>query len=80
MRRGAQMKDYTVEATWDDEARVWVATSVGTPGLATEAETVEALTTKLKVIIPELLECSGKPAASIPFHLHTHRHDIALTS
>ena len=74
------MKDYTVEATWDDEARVWVATSVDTPGLATEAETVEALTTKLKVIIPELLECSGKPAASIPFHLHTHRHDIALTS
>lgn len=74
------MKNYTVEATWDDAARVWVATSDDIPGLATEAETVEALTAKLKVIIPELLECGGNPATSIPFHLHTHRHDIALAS
>ena len=74
------MTDYTIEAIWDDEAHVWVATSDDIPGLATEAETVEALTTKLKIIIPELLECSGNPATSIPFHLHTHRHDIALAS
>ena len=75
-----RMKCSTVEPIWYDKASVWVATSDDIPGLATEAETVEALTTKLKVIIPELLECSGKPATSIPFHLHTHRHDIALTS
>lgn len=74
------MKSYMVEATWDDEARVWVATSDDIPGLATEAETGEALTAKLKVIIHELMECSGHPARSIPFHLHTHRHDIALAS
>ena len=72
------MADYTITATWDDEARVWVATSDDIPGLVTEADTVEALTAKLKVIIPELLECSCITATSIPFHLHTHRHDIAL--
>jgi len=72
------MTDYTITAIWDDEARVWVATSDDIPGLVTEADTVEALTARLKVIIPELLECNGITATSIPFHLHTHRHDIAL--
>jgi predicted RNase H-like HicB family nuclease len=72
------MTDYTITAIWDDEARVWVATSDDIPGLVTEADTVEALTARLKVIIPELLECNGITATSIPFRLHTHRHDIAL--
>ena len=29
------------------------------PGLATEAETLEALEAKLKVLVPELLEANG---------------------
>ena len=74
------MKDYRIEAIWDDEARVWVATSDDIPGLATEAETVEALTAKLKIIIPELMIESGYGPIAIPFHLHTHRHDVALAS
>lgn len=48
-----------VRATWDDEAKVWVATSKDVPGLATEAKTCDALLKKLKVIIPELLEANG---------------------
>lgn len=47
---------YHVQADWDPEAGVWVATSEDVPGLATEAETIEALTEKLRVMIPELLE------------------------
>ena len=31
---------YKVEAFWDVEAAVWVATSKDVPGLATEAETI----------------------------------------
>ena len=50
---------YTVRATWDDEAKVWVAESEDVPGLATEAHTLEALIAKLRVIIPELLEANG---------------------
>ncbi len=45
-----------VSAFWDAEANVWVASSDDLPGLVTEASTIEALTEKLKVIIPELLE------------------------
>jgi Domain of unknown function (DUF1902) len=44
-----------VEAVWDSEAEVWVATSENVPGLATEAPTIEALTKKLRVMIPELV-------------------------
>ena len=49
------IKQITVSAEWDPEAKVWVATSDDVPGLITEAETVEALAEKLSVMIPELL-------------------------
>jgi hypothetical protein len=48
-----------VRAFWDDEARVWVATSDDVPGLATEAGTIDALVKKLQVMIPELLDANG---------------------
>jgi predicted RNase H-like HicB family nuclease len=48
-----------VTATWDDEAGVWVAQSDDVPGLATEADTLDALDTKLRVMIPELLRENG---------------------
>jgi|HubBroStandDraft_6_1064221.scaffolds.fasta_scaffold183468_2 hypothetical protein len=44
-----------VRADWDDEAKVWVAEGVNLPGLVTEADTVELLLEKLRVIVPELL-------------------------
>ena len=44
-----------VQAEWDPEAAVWVATSDDVPGLATEAGTTERLTEKLRTLIPELL-------------------------
>lgn len=72
------MTEYHIEALWDDEVKVWVATSDDVPGLATEADTMEALMAKLRVMIPELLELSGiTPGASIPFRLHAERFDAA---
>jgi predicted RNase H-like HicB family nuclease len=53
------MGPYQVKAEWDDEASVWVASSDDVPGLATGADTLEALIDKLKVVIPELLEANG---------------------
>ncbi|MDD5033304.1 MAG: DUF1902 domain-containing protein [Methylococcaceae bacterium] len=65
------MTEYQVEAFWDHGAQVWVASSEDVPGLATEAETVEALVDKLRTVIPELLELSGvTPGADIPFRMH----------
>ncbi len=46
---------FNVEAFWDADAEVWVATSDDVPGLVTEASTIEVLTQKLREIIPELI-------------------------
>lgn len=66
-------KPLMVRAVWDDEARVWVATSDDVPGLATEAATSEELVQKLKAMIPELLNENGYPDSDedVPFRLHS---------
>lgn len=52
----ATNKQIIVAATWDPEAKVWVAASEDVPGLITEAGSPESLLEKLKKLIPELLE------------------------
>lgn len=44
-----------VESFGDAEARIWVATREDVPGLATEADRLEALIAKLRQMIPELM-------------------------
>ena len=50
------MKKLLVTAQWDDEAKVWVATSQDIPGLTTEAPTLDALLERVLAVAPELLE------------------------
>ncbi len=50
---------YVVHTAWDDEAKVWVAQSEDVPGLVTEAENLDALMEKLRVMVPELLDLNG---------------------
>jgi predicted RNase H-like HicB family nuclease len=52
-------KVYKIKASWDAEAKVWVAEGVDVPGLCTEAETMEQLVKKLEVMVPEMLEANG---------------------
>ena len=70
----------TVQAVWDAEAKVWVATSENVPGLATEADTIEALTAKLRNMIPELMIInnliSEDYSGSIGFELSTLRQEL----
>jgi predicted RNase H-like HicB family nuclease len=71
-------KPFYVHAEWDAEASVWVATSDEVPGLATEAETTEALVQKLKSLIPELLAANDQlPTEPITFELLTRRFELA---
>jgi len=72
---------YHVQADWDSEANVWVATSDDVPGLATEAATIEELTARLRTMIPELLEANGLLPANVPsdrlaFELTSHRQEL----
>ncbi|MDB9495957.1 DUF1902 domain-containing protein [Spirulina major CS-329] len=68
-----------IQAMWDSEARVWVATSDDVPGLATEADTLDILTLKLREMVPELLRLNAvltdDPAHAISIVLNSHRED-----
>ncbi len=80
-----ESKNYKIEAFWDAEAEVWVATSEDVSGLATEAETLESLNKKLREMIPELLILNGMIAedyqGDIAIELTSHRQEIiSLTS
>jgi len=73
-------KVYKIESFWDSEARVWVAESDDVPGLVTEADTIEALTAKLRAMIPELLLLNNIVTAeyvgNITFELVSHRQEL----
>jgi hypothetical protein len=63
----------TIKAIWDSEAKVWVAQN-DELGLSTEAETLEQLTEKLEVMIPELLELNqGVVSDPLPINLQAER-------
>ncbi len=71
-----------VNALWDEEVSVWVATSEQVPGLVAEADTAEELEKKLIVMIPELLILNGlikedSCKEGIPFHLLQERELLA---
>lgn len=75
---------YHIQADWDPEAGVWVATSDDVPGLATEAETIEALAEKLRTMVPELLEANqlfprDRPK-EVAFELTGHRQELVAAS
>jgi hypothetical protein len=60
-----------VRAAWDDEAKVWVATSSDIDGLAVEAETMELLEPKILEAVSDLLELNGVSSdlQEIPVHI-----------
>jgi Domain of unknown function (DUF1902) len=70
---------YQVSAFWDADAAVWVATSEDVLGLATEADTIEALSQKLRMI-PDLLlsnhVISADYADAIAMQLTSHRQEL----
>ena len=74
------MTPYQVIVEWDEDARVWVASSDDVPGLATGADTFEQLIEKLKIVIPELLVENGLlPVGTdnVPFAIRAERNELA---
>lgn len=76
--RMGERKPLLIHATWDDEAKVWVVTSEDVPGLATEAESLDVLIPKLKIMIPELLDANGyADGDEFPFKLVGEINEVA---
>lgn len=67
-----------IRAGWDDEADVWVATSDEVPSLATEADTLEVLSSKLRIMVTELLDANGYPDSNeVPWELLARKFFVA---
>lgn len=61
---------YIVQASWDEDARVWCAEGVNFIGLATSAESLDALFKKVPIIIEDLLGANDDLAdGDIPLRL-----------
>jgi len=71
-------RDITIQARWDGEASVWLATSDDVPGLVVEADTWPGMINEVELILPELLEVAGQGGdrLSLTFKAEEHR-DLA---
>lgn len=63
-----------VQTRWDGDAGVWIATSADVPGLVVEGETWLTMIEEVKLVLPELLELSGRGGQpiSLTFKAETH--------
>ena len=68
--------NYKINFLWDNDARVWVATSEDVPGLVLESGSFDALIEKVKFTVPELMELNGIKAEKFKLSYHTEREDL----
>ena len=52
-------RDISIQARWDGEASVWIATSNDVPGLVVEADSWPNMIEEVKLALPDLLEVGG---------------------
>jgi hypothetical protein len=64
-----------IRADWDPEAEVGVAGSPDLPALVTEAESIETLRTKLKLILPDIMDFDGLDSRAVAFHVIAYVRD-----
>jgi hypothetical protein len=70
-----------VRAMWDDEAKVWVASTSDVHGLSAEAPSLEALLPKVLAMLADLIELNGieSDLPEIPVHIMAeHSSRIAI--
>jgi len=56
----AMSRSITIDARWDAEASVWIATSNDVPGLVVEVDTWPTMIEEVRLVLPDLLELSGE--------------------
>lgn len=52
--------DYTINLTWDHEAKVWLAINDEIP-IALESESIDELIRRVRLAIPEMMELNNRP-------------------
>ena len=73
-------RDINIQARWDGDASVWIATSVDVPGLVIEADTWPAMIEEVKLALPDLMELSGQGYENLSLTFKAEEHfDLAGT-
>jgi len=52
-------REINIQARWDGEANVWIATSTDVPGLVVEADSWPAMIEEVRLILPDLMNLKG---------------------
>jgi hypothetical protein len=69
-----------IQARWDSEAAVWIATSGDVPGLVVEADSWSRMIEEVRLVLPELLELSGKSGERLSLTFKAEEHlDLAAS-
>jgi hypothetical protein len=68
------MSNITINARWDGEASVWIATSNDVPGLVVEADTWPTMIEEVRLVLPELLELSGQRSDKLSLTFRAEEH------
>jgi predicted RNase H-like HicB family nuclease len=55
------MTEFRIEAEWDTEAEIWVATSPDVPGLVLQGRTQDEIVEKVRLVLPALIEIGIEP-------------------
>ena len=61
---------------WDDEAKVWIATSENVPGLILEDESFDNLINRVFVAVPDLLESENAEHRKISLNCVASRNEL----
>lgn len=72
-------KQIAIEAVWDDEAGVWIASSDDVPGLVVEADTWPRLLEEIGRILPDVIELNGLKLDPSEFTVRVESH-VTLTA
>jgi hypothetical protein len=71
-------REISIQARWDGEASVWIATSSDVPGLVIEAETWPRMIEEVRLILPDLMELSGLAGENLSLTFKAEEHlDVA---
>ncbi len=71
-------RSLTIDARWDTEAHVWLATSADVPGLVVEADSWPTMIEEVRLVLPDLLELSDKRVGKLSLTFKAEEHlDLA---
>ncbi len=73
-------REIEIQARWDGDASVWIATSTDVPGLVIEADTWPSMIEEVRLVLPELLEVAGRGQENLSLTFKAEEHlDLAGT-